>query len=284
MIDVLIIGAGPAGVSAALYSKRAGGDVKILYCGDSNLEKTEKIDNYYGFEDGIDGKALYEAGIKQVQNIGVDVSNEEVFDIKKENSIFYVKTEQNEYEAKSVVIATGNKKLRPNIDGIIEFEGKGVSYCAICDGFFFRNKNVAVIGNGKFAIKEANDLKENVSSVTIFTNGEDFVENTEYKIISGKIKSIYGNNKVTGIELENGEKIQADGVFIAVGEAGCTDFAKRLGIALNGESIVVDENMRTNIRGLYACGNATGGLLQICKATYEGAKAGLSAIQYVKDN
>lgn len=284
MVDVLVIGAGPAGITAAIYAKRAGANVIVLYNGESNLEKAHKIDNYYGFENGIDGKSLYLAGIKQAQNLEIEVKKEEVFDIKKEGDVFYIETENYGYEAKSVIIATGNKKLRPSIKGILDFEGKGISYCAICDGFFYRNKNVVVIGNGKFAIKEADDLKNVVNSVTILTNGDSIVESSDYKIDTRKIKEIHGDKKVNAIEFEDGEMLPIDGVFVAIGEAGGSDFAKKMGVILNGDAIVVDENMKTNIGGLYSCGNVSAGLLQVCKATYEGAKAGLAAIQYVKGN
>lgn len=282
MYDILVIGAGPAGISSAIYSKRAGAEVGIIYYGESNLEKAHKIDNYYGFENGIDGKSLYQTGIKQAQNLGINVKKEEVFNIKKENEIFYVETESNEYKAKSVIIATGNKKLRPNIKGIEEFEGRGISYCAICDGFFYRNKNVVVIGNGKFALNEADELKNIVNSVTILTNGEEIYSNKNYEVNMKKIKEIQGENKVSNIEFEDGTTLPVDGVFIAIGEAGGADFAKKLGVMLKADSIVVDENMKTNVDGLYSCGNVAGGLLQVCKATYEGAKAGLSAVQYIK--
>lgn len=284
MIDVLIIGAGPAGISASLYAKRAGMSTVVLYSGNSNLEKSTQIDNYYGFKNGIDGKSLYYSGIEQAQNLGVELKKEEVYDIRKEDNTFFVVSSESEYEARSVIIATGNKKLRPDIDGIRELEGRGVSYCAICDGFFFRNKNVVVIGSGDFAIKEANELKNITSNVTILTNGNQMETNEYFKIINKKIRAIIGDNKVSAIEFEDGDKIPVDGVFIAIGEAGGTDFAMKIGVNLNGDSIVVDEEMRTNISGLYACGNVTGGLLQICKAVYEGAKAGLSAAEHCRNN
>ena len=252
--------------------------------GESNLEKAHKIDNYYGFENGIDGKSLYQAGINQARNLEIEVKEEEVYNIKKENNIFTIESEKINYESKAVIIATGNKKLRPNIKGIEELEGKGVSYCAICDGFFYRKKDVAVIGNGKFAIKEADDLKNIANSITILTNGEKIVDNSDYIVDTRKIKEIHGENKVSSVEFEDGDQKQVDGVFIAIGEAGGADFAKKLGVILKGDSIETDENMKTNIDGLYSCGNANGGLLQVCKATYEGAKAGLAAVQYIKEN
>ena len=283
MIDVLIIGAGPAGISAALYAKRAGANVLVLYYGESNVEKSEKIENYYGFENGIEGKTLFNSGIKQAKNLGIEVTNEEVLDIGKANDVFYVETDQKKYVSKTVIIATGNKKLRPNIKGVEEFEGKGVSYCAICDGFFFKNKDVVVIGNGKFAIKEADALKNIVNSVVILTNGEEYVDNIEYKTVNKRIKAILGDNRVSAIEFEDDEVLNCEGVFIAIGEAGSTDFARKLGIMLDGESIIVDGNMKTNVDGLYACGNATKGLQQISKAVYEGSVAGIEAAKYIKE-
>ena len=180
MIDLIIIGAGPAGISASLYVKRSNYNVLVLYNGESSLEKAEKIDNYYGFENGISGSDLYNTGIKQAENIGVKVKKEEVLHIEQSSNGFEVTTTENKYESKALIIATGNKKIRPNIKGIQEFEGKGVSYCAICDGFFYRNKNVVVIGNGKFAINEANILKNIAQNVTILTNGLQVTENNNF--------------------------------------------------------------------------------------------------------
>ena len=216
--DIIIIGAGPAGISASLYAKRSNMNVLVLYSGKSNLEKAEKIENYYGFEESISGKDLFENGIKQATNLGIIVKNEEVLNIKKEEK-FEIETTTSKYICKALIIGTGNKSLRPNIKGIEEFEGKGISYCAICDGFFYRDKNVAVIGNGKFAIKEANDLKNIAKSVTILTNGLEMQEETDFEIKSLKIAEIVGDGKVNSIRFEDGSIIDVDGVFIAVGKA-----------------------------------------------------------------
>ena len=283
MYDVIIVGAGPAGVSAGLYAKRANKEVLILYYGEANLEKAHMIDNYDGFENGISGKALYENGIKQAQNLGIDVRKEEVLHIAK-NANFEVKTELGEYEGKTLILATGNKKLRPNIKGVLEFEGKGISYCAICDGFFYRKKNVVVIGNGKFAISEAGDLKNIANNVKILTNGEELESEAEFEVIQTKITEIKGDTKVRSIEFEDGTSLEVDGVFIALGEAGGADFAKKIGVLTSkGDNIIVNENMETNVKGLYSCGNAAGGLLQVCKAVYEGAVAGLAAVNYLNN-
>lgn len=283
MYDIIIVGAGPAGISAGLYARRANKNVLIIYSGESNLEKAEKIDNYYGFVNGISGKDLYENGIRQAENLGVEVKKEEVLNIEMTLDGFAVKTIDNVYESSVCIIATGNKKLRPNIKGIEELEGKGVSYCAICDGFFYRNKNVVVIGNGKYAVSEAKDLENIVQNVKILTDGKEMEADTTFDVDTRKISQIIGEDRVEAIKFEDGDIIDVNGVFIALGEAGGSDFAKKLGVILDKDSIKVDENMATNVKGLYSCGNSTGGLLQVSKAVYEGAVAGLSAVKYLNE-
>ena len=201
MYDVIIVGAGPAGISASLYTTRGKLKTLVICKEKSALEKTPKIENYYGFINGINGQDLYKTGIEQTKNIGTELIKEEVTNIQidfietAENSkeqIFKVKTLNNEFISKAVILATGNKKNKPNIDKIEEYEGKGISYCAICDGFFYKNKNVAVIGNGEYAISEANDLKNLVKSIKILTNG---TKEPEYRtenldIINKEIKAI----------------------------------------------------------------------------------------------
>ena len=180
MYDVIIVGAGPAGISASLYTVRRNLKTLIIYKEKSALEKATKIENYYGFENGINGEDLYKIGIRQAQNIGAELIKDEVINIKieysnrtmaKKQQIFRVQTLNNEFEAKSVILATGNKKSKPDIKNIDKYKGQGISYCAICDGFFYRNKDVAVIGNGDYAISETMDLQNIAKSITILTNG-----------------------------------------------------------------------------------------------------------------
>ena len=283
MYDIIIIGAGPAGISASLYAKRANMKTVVIYKGTSNLERSTKIENYYGFPKGIDGKSLYNNGIKQAQNLGVELKTSEVTGIEYIQGGFNVKTLQDEYSGKSVIIATGNKKITPNIKEIKEFEGKGISYCAICDGFFYKGKKVAVIGNGEFAYSEAKTLSNVAGEIIILTNGEKATSiNNEFEVNSKKIKEIAGKEKVQKVIFEDSTETNIDGIFVALGEAGANDFAKTLGIITENHNIKVNENMETNVKGIYACGNITGGLLQVNKAVFEGAKAGLSAVEYVK--
>lgn len=286
MYDVIIIGSGPAGVSASLYTKRAGKNTLIIYSGKSSLEKTEKIDNYYGFENGISGKELYENGIKQAKNIGVEVLNEELLNIElAENNTFIAKTANNKYEAKTLIMAVGQKRKELEVKGASELEGKGISYCAICDGFFYRNKDVAVIGSGDYAISETNDLINLANKITILTNGEKApdIRADNVEIITKSIKEISGENKAEKIVFEDNSSLKTDGIFIAQGGNGPVSIAKKLGLILKNNKIEVDENMRTNIPGVFACGDCTEGLLQICKAVYDGAKAGLEAVNYIRN-
>lgn len=304
MYDVIIIGAGPAGISASLYIKRANLNAVVIYSGESQLEKAHKIDNYYGFADGITGTDLYAAGIQQAKNLGIEVIKAEVTNIQMDSPAQYTVTANSkDYSAPAVVMATGNKKLRPLIDGLVDFEGKGVSYCAICDGFFYRKKRVVVIGNGTFAVAEAGHLAHIAESVTILTDGKDDSEvraaiaasddgavREKIAVDTRKVTKICGNSdgvKVGGVQFASADSagadtMPADGVFVALGSAGAADFAKKLGLALNGDSIAADAKMATNAPGFFSAGNANGGLLQVCKAVYEGGVAGLSAVEYVR--
>ena len=281
MYDVIILGAGPAGISASLYTKRANLKTLILYNDKSGLEKASLIENYYGFKNGITGEELYNTGIEQAKNIGVEVLKEEVVKIENNIEHFNVVTTKNEYQSKNLILATGNKKNSPKIKGIEKFEGKGVSYCAICDGFFYRNRSVAVLGSGNYAISETNELINIADNITILTNGKEAPEfrADNVKVDTKEIEEIDGEDKVEEVKFKDGTTIKTDGIFVAEGVAGSSEFAKKLGIITQKDKIVVNENMETNIKGIYACGDCTGGLLQVSKAVYEGAKAGLEVIK-----
>ncbi len=286
MYDCIIIGKGPAGISAAIYISRS--NLKTLVIGKENtaLNRAKNIENYYGFEDSISGEELFKNGINQAKKQNIEMKNDEVIDIEYANGTYIVKTVNSEYETRTIVLATGKSRKTSNIEGETTFEGKGISYCAICDGFFFKEKNVAVIGNGEYALHEAEILKNVTDKVTIFTNGSKLPENRSLSIqnvIEGTIDAIKGNTKVEAILLEDKRSIPVDGIFIAQGIASSVDFAKKLGILLKNNDIIVNEDMETNVPGIYAAGDCTGGLLQICKAVYEGAKCGLSIAKKIKN-
>lgn len=278
--DVIIVGSGPAGISASLYAKRRKLSVLVISKGNGALGKTEKIDNYYGFPKGISGKELYQNGIEQAKILGIEIIEDEVVALNYLEN-FEVETVNSQYTAKSVILATGTNRVTPNIKGIQEFEGKGVSYCAICDAFFFKGKDVVVLGNGNYAIHEMEQLKPVVGSVSILTNGEEMIENrdVEVEIDSRKIREFRGEDKLAEIEFEDNTKRKVHGVFVAVGTASSNDLARKIGARIENNHIAVNENMETTIPGLFACGDCTGGLLQISKAVYEGAKAGLTVLK-----
>ena len=285
MYDVIVIGSGPAGISASIYLKRARKNVCIITDENSALKKASKIENYYGVK-SISGEELYNIGIKQVQDLNIPIVKDEVININLENN-FIVTTVNREYEAKYVIIATGTNRTAPNVKGIKEFEGKGISYCAICDGFFYRNKNVAVIGNGNYAIHEAETLKPIAKSVTILTNGQKIIENrstSDFEVDETPIREFRGENVIKEIEFDNNSSKKIEGVFIAVGTASSIDLARKIGAVIKGNNIVTNENMQTTVRKLYACGDCTGGLLQVNKAVYEGAIAALDIIKKLNIN
>lgn len=280
MYDVAVIGSGPAGITAAIYAKRRNLSTLVISKGNGALEKAKKIDNYYGFANGVSGKKLYENGLNQAVNLGVEIVQDEVINIELKDN-FTIETVNSKYDTKSVILATGVNRNIPNIKGIKEFEGKGISYCAICDSFFYKEKDVAVLGEGNYAIHEFETLKPIANSVTILTNGGKIVQNRSNGVVVNekKIKEFRGTNKLEEVEFEDDTKQKINGVFIAVGTASSTDIARRIGARIENNNIVVNENMETSVPRLYACGDCTGGILQISKAIYEGTKAGLAVLK-----
>ncbi len=295
MTDVFIIGKGPAGISAALYTIRAGFSTVVTGKDMGALGKAERIDNYYGFAEGITAGELFENGIKGAQRLGVEVLSEEVFDIVWENDLYRITTDQGVHEAKAVILASGTSRKAPPINGLKDREGKGVSYCAVCDGFFFRQKEVCVIGNGRYAVSEALHLTPTSSKVTILTNGRELEEDAQallQEAIEGgtanltvekaKIAEITGDPMVDGVLLENGEKLPLNGVFVAEGTASATDLARKLGVAGPDGKLMLNEDMSTYVPGFFAAGDCTGGLLQVAKAVSDGAIAGTAAGKFLR--
>lgn len=291
MYDTIIIGAGPAGITASLYIKRAGFKVLVISKDESALNKANEIENYYGFDKPISGKRLLENGKKQAQRLGIDILQKEVIGIKYSGDNYEVLTanqpKEEKFITKTVVIATGTNRRKPRIKGIQEFEGKGISYCAVCDAAFYRNKDVAVLGNGEYAISEIEELLPVAKSVTMLTNGEEYIENRfadeRFKINDKTIQEFRGTTKIEEIEFTDNSVEKVNGIFIAQGTATSLDFAKKLGAKIENNYIVVNDNMETTIPNIYAAGDCTGGILQISKSAYEGTKVGLSIINHLRN-
>jgi len=283
MSNVIIIGNGPAGISTALYTTRAGIDTTIIGKDLGALGKAAEIENYYGFGDPISGKDLIRNGIDGAKRLGANIITDEVLGITYSDT-FVVITKEKEYYADTVVIATGTSRSVPKIKKLKEFEGHGVSYCAVCDAFFYRGKDVAVLGDGEYALHEALELMPTSNSVTLLTNGKQpstFIPDT-IKVNTSSIDSLEGEGVIASVVFQDGSSLPVSGLFVAIGVAGSTDLAKKLGASTENNKIIIDENMTTNIPGLFAAGDCTGGLLQISKAVYEGAKVGTEVIKYLR--
>lgn len=286
MQDVLIIGQGPAGISAALYAARAGLSVSILAGGEGALAKAEKIENYYGFPEPVSGKELLERGIAQAKRLGVELRQEEVVSIDLLESGLMASTGEGEYPARAIILATGAPRKAPRVKNLPALEGAGVSYCAICDGFFYRGKPVGVLGCCEYALHEAQALLPLASRVTLLTHGEQSIKGLPdaLQVYTTPIRELLGETRLEGAVLEDGTRIELAGLFVAQGVAGSADLARKLGAQTEGNKIVVDAHMATSIPGLFAAGDCTGGMLQIAKAVCQGAEAGASVAQYLRQS
>lgn len=289
MYDVIIIGKGPAGISASLYTVRAGLKTLVIAKGDSVLAKADKIDNYYGFEASISGKELLSAGERQAKRLGVEFADDEIFSFTTENGMFTAKGSKDTYTGKSTLLATGQPIKSLNIINLKDFEGKGVSYCSTCDGFFYRNLRVGVLGNKDFAVNEAMELKAFTKDITIFTNGfkpeisKKFEEEAaSFKYNNKKVKKIDGTEFLEKIYFDDGDSVEIDGLFVAYERASSVDFARKIGIETDKDSIAVNKEQQTNIEGLFAAGDCTGGFKQISTSVGQGAIAGKNIIDYVR--
>ena len=278
--DVISVGLGPAACSAAIYT--AMGGYKTLMVGQAAgaLYKAEKIGNFYG-QGVVEGKRLFEEGLARARAVGAEVLYGQVVEITFGEACFNVKSDVGEYAAKAVLIATGAARNRPKLGGLGLFDGRGVSWCAVCDGFFYRKKKVGVYGAGRYAFSEAAYLAGIGCDVTVFTDGRE-PEEEGVKAEKRKIKTLFGDELLGGAELEDGEKVPLSAMFIAEGVASSADFAKMIGLETEGDRIKINAKCETNCRGIYAAGDCTGGLLQVAKAAGEGAVAGVEICKYLK--
>lgn len=301
MHDLIIIGAGPAGLSAAIYCSRYKLDF-IVIGGElgGRTNETHLIENYPGIP-SIKGFELGQRFTEHARSLGATIVQELVKEIKKTEEGFSVVTDNNTYSAKNVLFALGSEYRKLNIAGEKEFRGKGVSYCATCDGPFFRNKRVVVVGGGNSAAGAALMLSDYASEVLIFYRGQELKflptyldqikKNSKIKIsCCTNLKEIKGENVVKSVVLdvpfEGQQEVPVDGVFIEVGSEPSVEMLIPLGIEMNEKHfILTNPDQSTNVPGFFAAGDVTtnsNGFRQIITAASEGAIAALSIYEKVK--
>lgn len=283
MKDVVIIGVGPAGISAAIYLKRAGVNPVVIGKDYGALnDYPEKIENYYGFGNPILGEDLIQEGINQAKRLDIEIIQDSVISLDQKNDAFTIKTFSHKLITKAVILATGKKRMTMSIPGFNKFKGKGISLCATCDGYFFRRKKIAIIGCGPYMAHELEFLNQINQNITVFTNGETLLEDVSFPVVNTKISKFIGEDKLTSIETIDGNIYDIQGVFVAIGAPSSIDFATKLGVIVEKNSLVVDQNYQTNVEGLFAIGDVIGGKLQIAKAVYDGMMVTDHVKKYIK--
>lgn len=294
MKNIAIIGGGVAGLSAAIYALRANVNVTMFeQFGLGGLVATlDKIENYPSYP-SIEGWELAQNMVTQAKQLGLKQTRQKVLSLTKCDNGFCITTDKGKHTFDAVIVATGTTHNKLGIEG--DYVGNGVSYCATCDGNFYRNLDVAVVGSGNSAIKEALYLSDLCKTVYLVANSDlvgeqkvidDLLAKPNVQLVKGTVASIGGNGEVQFVDIfADGTTTRLDvaGIFVAVGSTPATDFVQVDGLAMQKGYIVVDDRAQTNIKGLYAAGDVTNGpLKQIVTACGDGAKAGLFAAAYSK--
>jgi thioredoxin reductase (NADPH) len=295
--DVVIIGAGAAGLTAGLYSARNGLKTAIIskdIGGTAN--SILSLENWPGFNGK--GSELMKQIYEQVQKYEIDFIMAEVDSIEKEKDEFLIKTKKEKLNSKTIIIATGTDRKKLGIGGEDELVGRGVSYCVTCDAFFFKNKDVAVIGGSDCAVTSALALSDLSKNVYLVYRGEKLrceelnqqrlKQKKNVNIFYGAVpKDIIGKDKVEGLDILQKGKLQrlnVDGIFVEVGSTPLIEFTKKLGIKLDKENFIkVDEDMRTSVESIFAAGDITSHKLkQVVVSASQGAIAAKSVYNWLK--
>lgn len=300
--DMIIVGGGPGGYTSALYAARAGFNVLVLekFSAGGQMALTHQIDNYPGFEDGIDGFSLADKMKKQAERFGARSENAEVIKVNLTVNPKEIETAKGTFLSKTVLLASGANPRELGVDKETELIGRGVAYCASCDGMFYRGKTVVVVGGGNTAAADAILLSRIAKKVIIIHRRDTLkatriyheplmnAENVEFKWDSTVTELLY-EDKITGVKIKNiktGEEsiIDCDGVFVSVGRKPATDFlGSQLDLDENGY-IIADETTKTSIPGVYAVGDIrTKQLRQVVTAVSDGAMAVHSAEEYLAE-
>lgn len=301
--DVVIIGGGPAGLSAAIYTSRMGMRTLVLetlIVGGRAVYAT-LIENFPGFPDGISGAELTKRMAEQAKKFGTEIrSPEEVLDLALDDRVKTTITRAGRYESMGIIIATGTQSKKLMVEGETELLGLGVSYCAVCDGPLFKDREVAVIGSGQEAFEDAIYLSSFSKKVTVITHKDEIEaerslvdklkEKENVDLLAVKVKSINGREFVRSVTVldpnSNTEiELSVEGVFIAVGGVPMTSLVKEAGIIVDERGCIkVDRKQNTNVDGVFAAGDCTCGGMQIVTAVGEGARAAMQIYKYTKRN
>ncbi len=297
MVDIIIVGSGPAGMSAAVYGKRAGLSVLVIekvYYGTGQVAESSHVDNYLGIP-GINGYELGEKFRSHAEGLGVEFKDGEVIRFEKAADRWYVHLKNGEtLESKTVVYAAGAAHRHLGVPGEEEFSGKGVSYCATCDGAFFKGKDVAVVGGGNTAMDDAIYLSDICNKVYLVHRRDVFrgdattlmklkeTENIEL-VVPAKVQEVKGGQVVTALQLEDGRSLEVSGVFVAVGMQPATSMLQGIVLMDDNGYIIADETGKTSAAGFFAAGDVrTKELRQIITAVADGANAATSAERYIR--
>ena len=281
MYDVCILGRGPAGLSAGIYAVRAGAVTLVLGSADGALAKAKRIDNYFGI-DTISGPQLLAQGEAQYTALGGEILPQEVTAAEMAPGGFLLQTPIRTIETKAIVLAMGRARRSASLAGEQDFLGRGVSHCAICDGFFFKKKKVGVLGSGAYAATEASQLLMFTPDVTVFTDGETPQTEMPCPVVTDALDRLIGEGRLSAVVARDGTQYPLDGFFIAKGTAGTAEFALKLGIRTENGAIAVDRNGMTGLPGVFAAGDCLGGLCQVSTAVGSGALAGQRAAEFVR--
>lgn len=294
--DVIIIGAGPAGISASIYLKRANVNCLLLESEAPGglLNKIHKIENYPGFTDDT-GSILAFRMYSQVESLGIDLKIEKVINIKSTNGSYEVFTKNNVFVSKYIIIATGRTPKKLEVKNSEKYEGKGISYCAVCDGALYRNKDIAIVGGGNTAIDTANYMSNIANKIYIINRssnlradqkGQEEIKKLENVnvLYNTKLKDIIGDDTgVQGVVLEDGTKINLSGIFVCIGQTNNSAFYQNLNLKTDNRGIVVDKDLKTTANNVYACGDSISkDLYQVVTATSEGAMVASNIIKLVR--
>jgi len=287
--EIIIVGAGPAGLQAGIHTARRKHSVLILGKPQASALWNAHIENYFGVPGKASGAELLKVGLAQAQGFGAEFLEEDVVKIEKVEPGFLVETETGKtFQGLALILALGVKKKKKIFKDEDKFVGKGVSYCVDCDAWFYRGKRVAVIGDGSAALHGAQTLTKFAEKVYLIPLKDlpiSAEEAEKIEVIRKKPLEIVGENEVSGLKFEDGESISVDGIFIEIGAKGPLELLAPLGIELDPQTfsyVKVNQRMETNVPGVFACGDLTGPPLQVAKAVGEGCVAGISASDYVK--